>query len=231
MAKVMYGGGVSQMSGSQAGTVHSRNRGGFYTRNRVSPLNPNSATQVMVRSQISDLSTQWSTVLTQAQRDAWTALAAAFPTTDVLGQVIVLTGLQMFVRQNTPLGYAGESYLLDAPINLDVTSLTSLAATVDVSASTMLIDFAPGPVPAGHDLQVYATPLLSPGVSYVKNKVRIISTLTAATATPVDVKDDWAAMFGTLPAAGQKIVFQARLLSLVTGTPSGVLQAEAIAVP
>jgi len=230
MAKIMFGGGISEMRGSVAGTTYSRNRGGAYTRNRVTPLNPASANQQLVRSSITDLSTQWSTVLTQAQRDSWTALAQAFPTTDIFGASIVLTGLQMFVRQNTPLSYIGETLLLSPPVNLDVDSLTDFSAIVDDSANTMLLTFAPTPVPADHVLQISATPAVSPGISYFKNKLRQITALPATTATGEDVQAEWVALFGTAPAVGQKIAFQGRLLSLITGTPSTPLQFDAIVV-
>jgi len=230
MAKVMFGGGVAEIRGSIAGTVFSRNRGGAYTRNRVTPLNPASSNQQLVRSAITDLSTQWSTVLSQGQRDAWTSFSQAFPTTNVFGASIVLTGLQMFVRQNTPLAYIGETLLLSAPVNLDVDALTDFSAAVDDSANTMVLTFAPTPVPADHVLQISSTPAVSPGIGYFKNKLRQITALPAATATGEDVAAEWTVLFGAQPAVGQKVAFQARLLSLITGTPSTPLQFDAIVV-
>lgn len=230
MAKIQFGNGVAEMRGSIAGNTFSRNRGGAYSRNRVTPLNPRSATQQLVRSAITDLSTQWSTVLSQAQRDSWTSLAQAFPATDVFGAAIVLTGLQMFVRQNTPLAYIGETLLLNPPVNLDVDALTDFSAVVDDSANTMIMTWAPTPVPADHVLQISASPSVSPGISYFKNRYRQITSLVAATASGEDVQPEWETLFGTPPVAGQKVSFQARLLSLITGTPSTPLQFDAIVI-
>lgn len=231
MAKILFGNGVAEIRGSQAGTTYSRNRGGAYTRNRVTPLNPQSSAQQAVRSAMSVLTTAWGIDLSQAQRDSWTAFGLAWPTTDVFGATTVLSGLQMYVRQNTPLIFAELPRIDDAPINLDVEALLSLSAVVDVSAATMLLTFTPTPLAANSFLQIYATPLLSPGIAYVKNKLRLIATQDAAEASPVDAKVPWVDAFGTLPIAGQKIVFQARVLNGDNGTFSTALQAEAIAVP
>ena len=230
MAKVLFGNGVAEIRGSQAGTTYSRNRGGAYTRNRVTPLNPQSSSQQLVRSSMSILTTAWGIDLTQAQRDAWTAFGLAWPTTDVFGASITLTGLQMYVRQNTTLLFAELPSIANAPINLDVEALLSLSAVVDVSDASMDLTFTPDPLGATSFLQIYATPALSPGISYVKNKLRLITTQAAEEVSPVDAAAPWSDVFGSFPVAGQKIVFQARVLNGANGTFSTALQSDTIVV-
>lgn len=148
MAKLQFGGGVTEIRGSQAGNTWSRNRGGAYMRARVTPLNPQSSAQQDVRSSLSQLTTMWGVDLTQSQRDAWSSFAQAWPTTDVFGAVTVLSGLQMFVRQNMTLATAQQSLLLDPPINLDVEALTVLAASAEVSSGSISLIFEPSPLGA-----------------------------------------------------------------------------------
>jgi hypothetical protein len=197
----------------------------------VTPLNPQSASQQLVRSTLSILTTAWGIELTQAQRDSWTAFGIAWPTSDIFGASIVLTGLQMYVRQNTTLLFAELPRIDNAPINLDVEALLTFTAAIDVSAVSMDLDFTPTPLGATSFLQIYATPNLSPGIAYVKNKLRLITTQGAAETSPLDAALPWVDVFGTFPVVGQKVVFQARVLNGVNGTVSTALQAEAIAVP
>ena len=226
--KVLFGGGVAEMRGSQAGTTASRNRGGAYMRQRVTPTNPNSTRQQSVRNNMTELTTAWSNDLTQAQRDAWTAFANAWPITDVFGASIVLTGLQYYVKTNTVLLQAGELRLDDAPADQNVESLTVVSATADVSDALIELAFTPDPLGANSVLQVFATPAISPGISFVKNKLRLIASITAAATSPQDVTAAWLAVFGTFPAVGQKIVLQARVMNDVNGVVSTPLSASAI---
>lgn len=228
MAKIMFGQGVAEMRGSNAGNTFSRNRGGSYSRNRSTPLNPQSARQTSVRNSLTTITTAWSSTLTQAQRDGWTALAEAFPTTDVFGAALVLSGLQMYVRQNTTLLQAGLSRIDTAPVNLDVQSLLTFALSVDVSDADFDVVFTPTPLAAGSRLQIFATPAFSPGISYVKNKLRLLTTQGDATASPLELASLWTAMFGSFPSVGQKVVFEGRIINAANGTVSSRLQSAAI---
>jgi len=197
-------------------------------RQRVTPTNPNTTRQQSVRNNMTELTTAWSNDLTQAQRDAWTAYANAWPITDVFGAAIVLTGLQYYVKTNTVLLQAGEVRMDDAPADQNVESLTVVSASADVSNELIMVAFTPDPLGATSVLQVFATPAISPGISFVKNKLRLITSLTAAATSPVDVAVPWLETFGTFPAAGQKLVLQMRGLNTDNGVVSTPLSASLI---
>ena len=95
MAKVLYGGGVANMSGSLGGTVHSHNQFGSYTRNRVVPTNPQTSKQTSARSRLSSVAQAWR-VLTDAVRSDWAALGAQIVRSDALGQTYTLKGFNAF---------------------------------------------------------------------------------------------------------------------------------------
>lgn len=118
MAVVKYGGGVTQISGSIAGTVFARNRYGNYTRPRTKPVNPNSALQVVIRSSLSFLAEAWHGTLTAAQRTAWATYAAAVAMKNRLGETIYLTGFNHFIRSNTILKSQGLTLVDDGPTEL-----------------------------------------------------------------------------------------------------------------
>ena len=92
----------TQISGSTGGTTWSHNRYGAYKRNRSVPVNPNTDRQVAVRNAVRALTIAWANTLTQVQRDAWDAYAATVTWKNALGQDVHLTGLNHYVRSNTP---------------------------------------------------------------------------------------------------------------------------------
>ena len=120
MALVKYGGGISQLSGSIAGNVFSRNRSGAYVRPRTKPVNPRSARQETIRAILSYLAEYWHGDLTSDQRAAWEVYAAAVPMTNRLGETIYLTGYNHFIRSNSVVNTYGGATIDDAPVTLSL---------------------------------------------------------------------------------------------------------------
>lgn len=102
-------------SGSIGGITYSRNRGGPYTRRRAIPSNPASERQGIARENLASAVASWTNNLDAAQRTAWQTYASATPTVDTLGQQIILSGQQMYVRTYTSRMIAGLTILSDAP--------------------------------------------------------------------------------------------------------------------
>lgn len=114
MALIVYAEG-QQRSGSAGATVYSRNRYGAYIRARSVPVNPNTDRQVSVRNVLRSLAIAWENTLTQQQRDEWTTYAANVSWQNRLGQVVTLTGLNHYVRSNTPRLQVGMAAVNDGP--------------------------------------------------------------------------------------------------------------------
>lgn len=132
----------SQASGSIAGITYSHNRGGMYTRQRVKPTNPNTTLQQARRNSFGTLSSRWGAVLTQAQRDAWEVYAQNTPTVDRLGNQLILTGQQMYVRNNTVLSAANMVPADDAPTTFgDANTGILVAAFANGSSSNVTVAF------------------------------------------------------------------------------------------
>jgi len=101
MALIRFGEG-QQRSGSIGATVYSHNRSGAYIRARSVPVNPNTQRQVTARNIARSLAIAWQNTLTQAQRDAWNVYAANVTWQNKLGDSINLTGLNHYMRCNSP---------------------------------------------------------------------------------------------------------------------------------
>lgn len=125
---------LSAASGSQGGQTFSRNRGGSYTRKRSVPTNPRSARQTAVRSANSIASSMWSNSLTAAQRSDWTQFANANPILNKLGNSIVLSGHQMWMRWAVPQ----LTYNSSTPPTGDAIPVGPFLAAMDAS-STLVV--------------------------------------------------------------------------------------------
>lgn len=227
--KVEYSGiGITNASGSIGGQTASHNRGGQYWRTKVVPVNPQSAAQTAVRNKFGSLSQAWR-ALTEAQRDAWSAAVGQFQKKGALSKTITLSGINLFKSLNQNLFDIGVATINTPPRPTGATNASSLSFVADASAHTVLLTFAATPIPAGFTWIVFASPQVSPGISFLKNKMVIITTLPAATATGEDVGTEYETRFGAL-VAGNKVAIGLVGVNNTTGEKTPMIKAETIVV-
>lgn len=142
LVRGVFGGGAA--SGSSGSQVASHNRFGQYLRARTKPVNPQTAFQSAVRNAVKDLTSRWNGTLTQAQRDAWSVYALNVPVLNRLGDSVTLTGLNMYVRSNTPRIQASMAVVDDAPTDFSLGSLTPPALEVGEGTNSGTITWATG---------------------------------------------------------------------------------------
>lgn len=186
-------------SGSIAGTTHSHNRAGQYTRNRRAPVQPRTARQTTIRAQFGANSSAWA-ALSGSLQAAWVAFADSFPITDSLGQTIKLTGHQMYVAINTNLVNAGLAINTTPPLSNAVFGPAPVTFTFSHTTGGSIGFTAGG---ASDKLLVAYSKPMSAGRSF--NRTFTQQTVVAGTGTPVVITAAaYAAIFGT-PSVGQKI--------------------------
>lgn len=130
---------LTQASGSLGGITASRNRGGMYFRARAIPTDPNTPSQAEIRAILGALAGRWLSALVQANRDAWDLYASLVTVTGPLGDPIILSGQQHFIRANSPRQQAGNPLVFNGPVIFD---LGGPADTFGLAASnaTQLVD-------------------------------------------------------------------------------------------
>ncbi len=130
----------TQISGSIGGTTWSHNRFGAYKRNRSVPVNPNTSRQVAVRNAVRTLTINWEIVLTQAQRNAWDLYGQNVSWVNKLGRAVFLTGLNHYVRCNTPRLMNGIASIDAAPTLFNIGAAESdLAVTASEATQDLTI--------------------------------------------------------------------------------------------
>jgi hypothetical protein len=130
-----------QRSGKQGGVVFSRNRTGPYVRNRAIPVNPNTPRQAALRASLAFLQNRFRNTLTTAQRSAWETYALNTPLLGRMGNMIVVTGANMYARVNVVLVQAGLSPADDAPTIFD-TGVPEQSLVVTGSEATQKLSVA-----------------------------------------------------------------------------------------
>lgn len=226
MAKVLFSAFLADMRGKVNGTVFSKNRGGAYARTKVTPTNPQTLAQNLVRSVLTGLSQAWR-ALTAAQRSAWNAAVGGFPRTNVFGNPKTLSGHQLYVGLNAQLEAAGAATISTPPTPTGAPAVATFTGAAAAGAGTFTAAYAPDPVPADSTLIIDATQQVSPGKSNLSNLYRQIQTAAAAAISPADIAAAYVAKFGAL-TAGQKIGLRARIVNTNTGEVSGAVTAEVI---
>lgn len=152
---------VAEVRGSVGGTTFSRNRGGAYARFRAAPTQPGTISQVFAKGIVTFLSGYWHGTLTQVQRDAWDAFAAANPIVNAVGLSHNIGGLGWFQRVNALRARSSIQFILtlpnqvlvDPPLDgtdpgapqLSVTSITSAGLVTVVLNPTVLSLWADDP--------------------------------------------------------------------------------------
>ena len=204
MAKIAFGGGVSQASGKIGGTVYSRNKGGAYFKNWVVPTNPSTSKQQAQRNLLSLKSAAWRD-LTQEQRTAWQTYADNNPILDRLGNSITLTGAQAYIKINVNRTNAGDAAAQTTPPSAASFTAniidTAESLTCDISSEFLRIPLGSGAA-ADQIIATHCSLPVSAGVSNTNSNMRLIEmhTITSGevTAEYYDIFAEYVAYIGSL---------------------------------
>jgi hypothetical protein len=218
MAKVAFGGGVSNIQGSIAGNTFTRTKAGSAVRNRMKPTNPATPAQLAQRALISRLSKAWR-LLTEDQRTAWGKSADGTKMKDKCGNDLVLTGHQFYVKINslreahsdaadaaTPPGFGDfTAGIFDAEAADNIVNTVGPVVQIGIGAGAA----------EGMSIDIQASGPRSAGIGAYKGDLRSVyqAALTAdeITAGAVDFATEYVAKFGTLNGtAGKVVTFSAR---------------------
>lgn len=199
--KIKFGAIVVDGRGKLGGHVASKNRSGSYLRTKVTPSNPQTIAQTLVRTIFGAISAGWS-ALTAAQIAAWNNAVDDFTSTDIFGDIKKPSGKALYQKLNNNLILVGESALSTPPVKLSLPDDVVTAATIDLTASTLTLTGAN--TTAGNFIVVSATPPLSEGTSFSKNRMRNIYTAEASTFVDADAYTAYVTKYGA-PAAGANL--------------------------
>lgn len=221
---------LSDARGKLNGMVFTRGRYGAVIRNKVSPVQPGTGAQQLVKQNFGALSASWRD-LTQGERNGWNAAVENWPRNNIFGQQYLQSGLNLYVGLNQNLLTAEQATIVEAPTpaEMPIIETGALIASAGGGTITLNITFnSTAAVPAGYRLVVASTPNISAGRTFVKTLYRVIGTYASATVTTaLPLETVFFNKYGSL-IEGQKVFVQVYLIDVVTGQASIPVQQFAI---
>lgn len=199
--KTKWGALIVDGRGKLGGHVASKNRNGSYLRTKTTPVNPQTSFQTAVRAAFGVFSQQWSG-LSAALIAAWNNAVSDWSTTDIFGDLKNPTGKNLFLRLNQQATQAGYPSFTAVPAKAEM--VEGVITGVSIGTVTSELDPAGRYTGADARVMVYATPILSAGTSFVKNKLRLIYTQLGTDFDTADAYAAYVARFGA-PTVGANI--------------------------
>jgi hypothetical protein len=216
--KIKLGSNIADARGKLNGHVFSHNRGGNYVRNKVTPVNPRTASQTTVRARLAQYAQSWRN-LTQAQIAAWNAAVAGYQKSNIFGDLKSPTGLQLYIKVNNNLIASGGSAISSPAAPKGVSVVTAGVLTYTSGTPALSLAYSAN-VPALTRVKVFATPPMSAGISFVKSQFRLITTLASASVSPANILSVYTAKFGSVGAVGTKIFVAIQFVDQTSGVAS-----------
>jgi len=226
--KIKWGALVVAGRGKIGGHVGSRNSAGDYLRTKVTPVNPNTSAQALVRNRLAVISQAWRG-LTEDQRTSFNAAVSDFAKTDIFGDLKNPTGFNLYQRLNNNLSVVGATAITVAPRPEAVLTTVIGALAIDVGVGDAMTLATSGAVPAGTSMEIWGTPGLSPGKSFVKSEYRLLAVVAALGTSPFNLQSVITAKFG-VPAVGSKVFAQIKFVNTTTGQASTTQSTSTIVV-
>lgn len=209
MAKIKFGMMMTDASGKLGGQVFSKNRGGSYVRTKVTPLNPQSTAQMSVRGIFASISSAWSS-LNESARASFQNFVSDYARTDIFGDLRNPSGKNLYQRLNQNLAISNQPAISVCVVPSEVPFANVVSASADISGTSF--DVVTGGNTTGSRVVAWATPSLSQGTSFVKNKLRQIGVYDGADELTANIWADYIAKFGT-PSAGANIFVGVRVIN------------------
>lgn len=197
---------VDNISGKLNGTVFAKNKGGHYMRSKSMPSNPKTSFQTAVRARFGAIAQLWG-ALTQAQRNAWNAMASEFPYRNRLGDTKILSGFALHQKLNTNLAVIGQSAISNPPEPISPNGIISVSGAASAASQEFTVQarFADSVLAVPATGVIMATPPLREGVSNFDTQLREIGTTKVSELEAgIDIMTLYSARFGGV-VAGQKI--------------------------
>ena len=178
-------------------------------KNKVTPINPRSQAQVLVRSYLAAASSAWGS-LDQSLRSAFDSAVNDWTSTNIFGDSVKPTGKNLFSALGINLLSINQTMPTSVPAKVAIPALGLETATIDISLGNFAItaglevgDFA---------FVVGATPTLSAGTSFTKGKFRNLLFGSGEIPLGDTLYTAYVARFG-VPAVGANISVEVKLIA------------------
>ena len=202
---IKWGSIVVDGSGKLGGHIFSKSRGGNTVRTLVRATNPQTTFQQVIRSRFTQLSQGWRD-LSESERESWYTAESSFSRTNRFGDVVLLSGKNLYNSLNAQRSIIGLGVIDLAPLPTEIPKNIVKGVRILNGAGQIEIlgNFNPST-----DYVIVASPGLSQGIRNGNDSLRVIVVSeTNAIGNRFDVVtaiyDSYVDKFG-VPNVGSKI--------------------------
>jgi hypothetical protein len=133
---------LTAASGKVRGLVASHNKGGTYFRGKTIPTNPNTSFQQAARTRVSFLMARFRSVLTAVQKTSWAVFAENVNVIDRLGNSVLLTATNWYVKSNAMRNQIGIALVDAASTTFALSTLSPLTGSVTASSTNLTLGWS-----------------------------------------------------------------------------------------
>jgi hypothetical protein len=217
MARIIYGGLVTEIKGSMGGTTFQSNRYGFTVKNKANVSKSGTQDQALQKVRLQGLSRQWAS-LTDAERASWNSYATTYPTRSAKNPTAYLSGYNLFLRYNQNFMMTEPANILAEPVNIPAPlGQASLYIIEDGGGLEIFINDVTSPV--GWYFLPYLSRPIPDGQSYIKSLTKAMGYDYATTGTTRSIvcTAAYTAAFGSLPGVGARLAVDATIFQEDSG--------------
>lgn len=209
--------------GKVRGLVASHNKGGTYFRGKTIPTNPRSSGQVAARNRVSSLIARFRTTVSSSNQAGWATFALNVNVIDKLGNSILLTASNWYVKANAQRMVGSLAIVDIPPTTFALSTLSPFTGTLTASAGTMVVgwsaadDWQSSSTTAG--VMFYASRPQNSTINYFISPYRFAARISSTNSSGTAV------LSLPFPAgtSGSKIFLKA-IASTTDGRPSAVFR-------
>lgn len=188
MALFIAGPAAAEIRGSIGGTTFTRNTFGAVMRQRVKPVDPGTTPQMAIRALMNQLQSAWRDELSPSERAGWIAGAQATPFTNKVGQSIIISGANAFIRTNVIALLAGIARIDAAPVPPLKAYFPLIVYANKVVTFELEITALTPAIAVGGTLQIQISPTLSPARNFWKGPWSTTEYFDSADVAPITIR-------------------------------------------
>jgi hypothetical protein len=188
MARVIYGGGVTEFIGSIGGTTFQSNSSGFIVRKKPIYKLRRTTIQANQINSFVNLSQQYR-ILSALDKSDWQNFAAANQFTDVFNNVKTITGINYFNSINTFRLIKGLSVLLTPPAFTLPTAFPAYSLTIN--SNTLVIDTAGTWGTASETVMLFGTRASNSKTSNLNRNLLFLGSFAGNVLNPRNITSIW----------------------------------------
>ena len=104
------------------------------------------------------------------------------------------------------ISLSGGTLLQSPGTNIPAVAFTALSIAI-IPGVSIIATFTPSPIGGNMKIFFYGSGPLSPGISAIKKGYHFLTVSIGNASSPLNITSAYLAIFGILPAAGQKVFF------------------------